>query len=153
MLSFLIALLILLIFSFGLFLLRNGPFSLSSMKVKAFKQDRDKRKQLVAFLLSKPRELLVTIIMVNTIVNILVQNIVSTIFGDFSTWFINVGVPLALTLIFGEVIPKSIGLANTAHLYSIKWPLGWHLCKDCSFLSQNYSAGLLALYPASCFFS
>ncbi|HSW86007.1 MAG TPA: hemolysin family protein [Rhabdochlamydiaceae bacterium] len=99
-------------------------FSLSSMKVKAYKQDPDKRKQLVALLLSRPRELLVTIIMVNTIVNILVQNIVSTIFGDYSTWFINVGVPLALTLIFGEVIPKSIGLANNSTFsYKVAKPL------------------------------
>jgi putative hemolysin len=113
LIGILIALLIFLIFCSALFSAsETALFSLSSMKVKAFKQDPDKRKQLVALLLSKPRELLVTIIMVNTIVNILVQNIVSTIFGDFSTWFINVGVPLALTLVFGEVIPKSIGLAN-----------------------------------------
>lgn len=113
MIEFLIVLLIFLICCSAFFSAsETALFSLSSMKVKAYKQDPDKRKQLVALLLSRPRELLITIIMVNTIVNILVQNIVSTIFGDYSTWFINVGVPLALTLIFGEVIPKSIGLAN-----------------------------------------
>ena len=45
-------------------------FSLSSMKVKAFKNDVDPRKQLVAKLLSSPRDLLVTIIMLNIIINI-----------------------------------------------------------------------------------
>ena len=87
-------------------------FSLSSMKVKAFKSDSDPRKQLVAKLLSSPRDLIVTIIMLNIIVNILIQNVTSSIFGDFSTWLLNVGVPLLLMLIFGEVVPKSIGMAN-----------------------------------------
>lgn len=82
------------------------------MKVKAFKTDPDPRKQLVGKLVSSPRDLLVTIIMFNIIINIMIQNISSTIFGDFSGWIFSVGVPLALTLVFGEVIPKSIGLAN-----------------------------------------
>ena len=86
------------------------------MKTKVFKQDSDKRKQLVAALLANPRDLLITIIIMNVVVNILVQNVVSNIFGDQSHWWLNVGVPLALTLIFGEVIPKSIGLANNAQL-------------------------------------
>ncbi len=86
------------------------------MKTKVFKQDSDKRKQLVASLLANPRDLLITILMLNVLVNILVQNVVSNIFGDQSHWALNVGLPLALTLIFGEVIPKSIGLANNAQI-------------------------------------
>lgn len=84
------------------------------MKVKAFKNAGDKRKGLVAKLLSSPRDLLVTLIMLNVIVNIMIQNITSSIFGDFSGWLLNIGVPLALTLIVGEVIPKSIGMANNS---------------------------------------
>lgn len=42
----------------------------------------------------------------------MMQNVVATIFGDYSGWILNVGVPLGLSLIFGEVLPKSIGLAN-----------------------------------------
>ncbi len=84
------------------------------MKVKAFKNSEDKRKQIVAKLLASPRDLLVTIIMLNIVINIMIQNITSSIFGDFSGWALNVGVPLALTLIFGEVVPKSIGMANNA---------------------------------------
>lgn len=91
-------------------------FSLTSMKVKAFKTDPDKRKQLVYRLLSSPRDLLITIIMLNVMVNILIQNVTSSIFGDFSGWWLNIGVPLALTLICGEVIPKSIGMANNASI-------------------------------------
>jgi putative hemolysin len=91
-------------------------FSLSSMKVKSFKNNADPRKQLVAKLLSRPRDLLVTIIMMNIIINIMIQNVSSSIFGDFSGWALNIGVPLALTLIFGEVVPKSIGMAHNAAL-------------------------------------
>lgn len=95
-------------------------FSLSSMKVKAFKTDSDKRKRLVNQLLSSPRDLLVTIIIFNIIINILIQNVTSSIFGDFSGWTLNVAVPLALTLVFGEVVPKSIGMANnTAISYRV----------------------------------
>jgi putative hemolysin len=83
-------------------------FSLSSMKVRAYRHGADKRGHLIARLLSEPKKLLVTILMVNVCVNILVQNVVSGIFGTFSSWALTVGVPLALTLIFGEVIPKSI---------------------------------------------
>ena len=91
-------------------------FSLSSMKIKAFKTAPEKNKQLVAQLLSSPRDLLITVIMMNVIVNILIQNVTSSIFGDFSGWAFSVGVPLALTVIFGEVIPKSIGLANNVSI-------------------------------------
>jgi putative hemolysin len=96
------------------------------MKVKAFKMDPDPRKQLVGQLLSSPRDLLVTIIMLNVITNIMIQNITSNIFGDFSGWTLNVGVPLALTLVFGEVVPKSIGLAhNTTFSYRVAPILNW----------------------------
>jgi putative hemolysin len=84
------------------------------MRVKAFRQSTDKRKRLVSTLLANPRELLVSVLMLNIVANILVQNVVSSIFGEFSGWGLNVGVPLALTLIFGEVIPKSLALANNA---------------------------------------
>ncbi len=111
----LIALLILLILFSGCFSAsETALFSLSSLKVKVFKNDVDPKKRLIAELLSKPRDLLVTIIMLNVLVNILVQNVVSSIFGDYSSVFLNVGIPLCLTLVFGEVIPKSIGLANNA---------------------------------------
>ncbi len=113
MLSVLIPLLILLliIVSFAS-ASETALFSLSSMKVRVFKQDPDKRKQLVASLISRPRDLLVTLIMINISVNILLQNVASSIFGASSGWILKVGVPLVLTLIFGEVIPKSLALPN-----------------------------------------
>jgi CBS domain containing-hemolysin-like protein len=104
-------------------------FSLSSLKVKQFSQEGGKRRNLIANLLARPRDLLVTILMINIAVNVLVQNIVSEIFGTFSGWLYTVGVPLALTLVFGEVLPKSIAIANNvkislaiSHLfYFLRW--------------------------------
>lgn len=112
-----IVLLILLIFLSGLFSAsETALFSLSSLKVKAYKHDKDHRKQQIAQLLASPRDLLVTIIMLNIAVNILIQNVSSALFGETSTWILNIGVPLALTLVFGEVIPKSIGLMNNVKI-------------------------------------
>ncbi|MCB1107923.1 MAG: HlyC/CorC family transporter [Chlamydiia bacterium] len=89
-------------------------FSLSSMKVRAYRHGGDPRGKLIARLLSQPRKLLVTILMLNVVMNILVQNVVSGIFGTFSSWAFTVGIPLALTLIFGEVIPKTIAYARNS---------------------------------------
>jgi len=102
-------------------------FSLSSIKVKTFKQDINPRKRLIADLLSHPRDLLVTIIMLNVIVNILIQNTVSSLFGELSGWLLNVGVPLALVLIFGEVIPKSIGIVNNEKISYLSAPTLYRL--------------------------
>lgn len=112
-LPILIVVLIVLIFTSGfLSASETALFSLSSMKVRAYKHGEDQRGHLIARLLSQPRKLLVTILMLNVVMNILVQNVVSGIFGTFSSWALTVGVPLALTLVFGEVIPKSIAYAK-----------------------------------------
>lgn len=87
-------------------------FSLSTMKIRSFEEGEDTKGKLVAKLISRPRNLLVTIIMLNVILGILIQNVVANIFGNFAGWLLNVGVPLGLTLIFGEVIPKSLSLVH-----------------------------------------
>lgn len=87
-------------------------FSLPLIKVNAFKTDIDPRKKLVAELLNHPRDLLVTVFMINTFVNILLQNVTSDMFGRHGSWQYKIGIPLILTLIFGEIIPKYIGLQN-----------------------------------------
>ncbi|MBI2743130.1 MAG: HlyC/CorC family transporter [Chlamydiales bacterium] len=109
----LVAFLVLLLFLSGYFSSsETALFSLPSMTVKAYQRESDPRKRLIYNLLSRPRDLLVTILMLNILMNLLVQNVVATIFGSYSNWILNVGLPLLLTLVFGEAIPKSIGLAN-----------------------------------------
>lgn len=117
MIHLLIIILILLILGSALFSSsETALFSLSSMQTQAFRKSANVRKQLVAKLLDSPRDLLISLIMLNVILNIFVQNVVSNIFGDLSGWWLNVAVPLGLTLTFGEFIPKSIGIANNTRL-------------------------------------
>ena len=85
-------------------------FSLSSSKVKTYRSSSNPREALVAKLLRQPRDLLVTIYMINTLVNILIQNVSSTMFGLASSWTLRVGFPLFVTLIFGEILPKYMAM-------------------------------------------
>ncbi len=91
-------------------------FSLSPHKVKAFSCSSDSREKTVGELLSSPRDLLVTVFMLNTVSNILLQNVASNIFQDTGGWALKVGFPLVLTLIFGEILPKYIALRNNVQL-------------------------------------
>lgn len=109
-----LTLVLLLLFSGAFSSSETALFSLSSLKVKTFKNDKDKRKQLISQLLSSPRDLLVTIIMLNISINILIQNVSSSIFKASPGWGWNVGLPLALTLILGDGIPKSIGFVHNS---------------------------------------
>lgn len=86
-------------------------FSLSKLKADVYEKDKSYKKRLVARLLKNPHELLVTILMANVAVNICVQNVVAMMVGNYSSWWLTIGTPFALTLIFGEVIPKSLGMS------------------------------------------
>lgn len=130
MIPVLVISLILLILGSALFSAsETALFSLSSMQVQAFRKSNNTGKQLAADLLNSPRDLLITLIMINVIVNILVQNVASNIFGVLSGWGLNVGVPLALTLTFGEFIPKSIGIANNVRFSPRIAPFIWMVKK------------------------
>lgn len=87
-------------------------FSLSSIKIKAYETNQDPRKRLIARLVLQPRDLLVTVFMLNTVINILLQNVASHFFGASAGLDLTIGVPLILTLLFGEIIPKYIGIQN-----------------------------------------
>ncbi len=66
--------------------------------------------------MERPRDVLVTILMLNVLANILVQNTVSSLFEQYNGWGLKVGLPLALTLVFGELIPKSLAMPNNAKI-------------------------------------
>jgi putative hemolysin len=109
-------LVLLLVFCIAILALFSGAetalFSLSSMQVKAFKKDQDPRKRQIAALLAKPRELLVTAIIMIIVMSLLIQNIFSSLFEKNGGWFLKIGVPLIVNLILGEVIPKSLAMPN-----------------------------------------
>lgn len=88
-------------------------FSLSPMTVRSYRLDKDPRKRLIANLVNRPRELFVTLFSVNITVNILLQNTSSVLFSE-GGWVLQIGVPLVVTLVFGEIIPKYIAMNNNA---------------------------------------
>ena len=89
-------------------------FSLSPLSLRTYRSSTDARKLLISRLMERPRDVLVTILIFNVLCNLLVQNTVSTIFDNFNNWLLKVGVPLGLTLLFGEVLPKTIALLHHA---------------------------------------
>jgi len=108
----LLILLLILTLGSGFFSLSQiALFSLSSTEVKLYKHNPDKRKQLIATLLSRPRNLLVTLLFCDISTNILIQNTSASLFGEYSTWLLKVGVPLVITLLLGEIIPKTLALS------------------------------------------
>lgn len=112
---FIIALIFLLLCSAYFSSSETALFSLPSIKVKSYIQDPDPRKRLIAQLVMQPRDLLVTVFMLNTFVNILIQNVASSMFAN-GGWINKVGLPLMTTLIFGEIIPKNFGLQHNVTL-------------------------------------
>lgn len=110
------ALVVLILFSGYFSASETALFSLSNAKVKAYRTEDDPTKRLIASLLQHPRDLLVTVFMLNTLVNILLQNVSSHMFGSVAGWTLKVGFPLLLTLVFGEIIPKYIGIQNNASI-------------------------------------
>src|SRR5690349_21061982 len=87
-------------------------FSLPAVTVRAYQTGRDKKRQLVAQLLSHPQELIVTLLMLNISVNIGLQNLISYLAGENTSWLYTVGVPLVLTLFLGEILPKSMAMQH-----------------------------------------
>lgn len=67
-------------------------------------------------MMERPRDVLVTILILNVVANISIQNTVSSLFDAFPDWSLRVGIPLILTLIFGEVIPKSVAIPNNERI-------------------------------------
>jgi putative hemolysin len=98
-------------------------FSLSSLKVSLLKNDPSWRKKCIALLLEKPKDLLVTILMCNIAMNILVQNVISNVFDNNSGPLLTVGLPLILTLLFGEAIPKSIAITRNLEVSVLTAPI------------------------------
>ena len=119
----LISFLIILVFASAYFsAAETALFSLSLVKIKAYKTSSSPRQRLIAQLVLEPRNLLVTVFMLNTLVNILIQNTTSHMFGQDSSWFLKVGVPFIVMLLLGEIIPKNIGLQNNILIANIVAP-------------------------------
>lgn len=106
-------------------------FSLSSFTVQEYKTSKDVKKNIISSLLRRPMDLLVTIMMLNVLFNILVQNTVSGLFSNTNNLLLSVGVPLVITLVFGEIFPKSIAMI---HNKAIAYRMAPFLQKISNFL-------------------
>ncbi len=97
-------------------------FSLPQTKVKAYRSSKDSTKRLIGHLLRRPKDLLVTVFMLNTLVNILVQNVTSHAVGEESDWLMKVALPFFLLLFLGEIVPKYTGLLKNERVAYLSAP-------------------------------
>ncbi len=105
--------LLLLIFSGFFSGSETALFSLSSIQRERIKRIGDKKSLLINKLLSRPRKLIVTILIGNDMVNIAASVIAASLFMSFNKdhgeW-IAIAVMTPVTLIFAEVIPKTLAM-------------------------------------------
>ncbi|MDP1835290.1 MAG: hemolysin family protein [Chlamydiales bacterium] len=121
-------------------------FSLSAPRIKAYRSDPDSRKRLIADLVLRPRELVVTLFMLNITVGILLQNSASALFGSASSWVFKVGVPLILMLLFGDILPKYIAINNNSR---IAYAVAPTIAKIAAFLAPIRKVILAVSVPVS----
>ena len=122
-------------------------FSLPATKVRSYRHHLSAKKRQIAKLLRESKNLLVTIFLLNTIANILVQNLSSDLFSEEAgSWLFKVGIPLILVLVFGELVPKYLGLLFNEQVAEFSAPFyDWF---------QKISAPLRhAIYHVANFFS
>lgn len=78
----------------------------------------------------KPREMLVSLLLVNIAVNLLVQNVASEVFAEQEGgWMLTVGLPLVLTLLFSELLPKVIAMSYNEKVARVLTPYASFLLK------------------------
>ncbi len=90
-------------------------FSLSKIRVKRLQLEKAGGAKLLARLLTKPRRLIISILIGNLLVNILASSISSSLAIDLfgkKGIAISIGVMTFLILTFGEITPKIIAIRN-----------------------------------------
>ena len=96
-------------------------YSLNSLQLSALKANKGRSGALVNSLLSEPRKLLVTIYIGNEVANVgasaITTSIAISLLGNIGVG-IAIGVGTFILLLFGEIMPKTLGL-KFAETYSI----------------------------------
>lgn len=129
-------------------------FSLPTARIRSYRNSQVRLKRTLAELLSDSRGLLVTIFTANTIANILLQNVASDLSphesGDF---LIKIVAPFLIMLLFGEFLPKYIGLMASSFLADIATYPIWYLKKIFHVVtratirvSELFAAPILSLF-------
>jgi putative hemolysin len=90
-----------------------GLFSLGRLRLQKMKEEGHPRVPLLERLLSRPRELIITLLIGNEIFNIAISSLTTALFiglwGDAAKWAAIPSVALVL-LLFGEVLPKTLAI-------------------------------------------
>ncbi len=91
-------------------------FSLSRLDLQQLRSDRNPRSESVHALLDQPRRLIISILTGNELINIAATinatSIVVSLYGDERAVWISLFVMAPLILLFGEMIPKTVAVAN-----------------------------------------
>ncbi len=88
-------------------------FSLRRLRLQRMKEEGHPRVPLVERLLSRPRELIITLLVGNEILNVAISSLATALFiglwGDAAKW---AAIPLVVLviLLFGEVLPKTLAI-------------------------------------------
>lgn len=151
MIFFIVALPICLAFLAFASLVESSYFSLSSLELQRFQSSSRQRERLVGQLMKSPRDLLIIMLMINVVMNILIQNLFSSTFEQDNTLFFSVVVPLCVTLLLGEVIPKSVGLAYNKVLAQITAKFVFYL-RVCFFPFRKLLLDITTRVSRVCFF-
>lgn len=89
-------------------------FSLTKVRVAALKE-KGRMGEVVAYLLEKPRRLLITIYLGNDFINVAISAVVASIslhiFGN-NGLSVAIGTGTLLLLIFGDIVPKTFAIKN-----------------------------------------
>ncbi len=100
-------------------------FSLKKIKLKELQQKDDPQAKAITRLLSKPRRLLITILLGNELVNVAATAIATTLaielFG-LKGVSIAISAMIFMLLVFGEVTPKTIAVYNPLRFASVIAP-------------------------------
>jgi CBS domain containing-hemolysin-like protein len=126
-------------------------FSLDSIKIKRLTQE-GKNTAVILRLLENPMRCLTTILAGNTLVNIAISSIITSLFislfGNAGVGF-SIGVSTFILLLFGEITPKTIAIHNNerlSYLFSGTLYFFQRMIAPLLFVATRVCDGLIALF-------
>jgi len=118
-------------------------FGLGRFGLQKLKEESHPRHPLIERLLSRPRQLIISLLIGNESTNVAISSLTSALFiglwGDLAKWLV-IPVVVLVVLLFGEVIPKSVAIRHPEKVapllaYSVErfvkavWPMYWVIQK------------------------
>lgn len=94
-------------------------FSLGNLRLQKLKEENHPRQSLIAYLLNRPRRLIISLLIGNEAINVAISSLTSALFigwwGDGAKW-VAIPVVVLVILLFGELIPKTIGVRHPQNI-------------------------------------